>query len=223
MAGLGIVGLGAALINYRNAKKEYDTLEERYDGVMAAVETYEANKLNAYIESLEDRPNDIPAGLRFSTLLRVGNLVGKLMRCQTSLVISNISKQIYEIGTASAECKVLDTPVIVFSNKLLSEGAKQIEQKTAYNKVIRPGETVEIFMPAGISSLGDKMQELRDLICEANGKQLITSCPKTSISGGQLADINFQWRIKGENDWKICNMIERPGALRYCGEAYYPG
>lgn len=228
MTGVGIVGLGAAFANYQKAKKEYEALEERYEGMLAAISTYEANKLNAYIESLEDRPNDFPSGLMFSTLLRVGNLVGKEFRCQASLVVSNISKRPYYIGSASVDCKVLDCPVVVFSSKLLTDGAKQLEQKTAYNKVIAPGETVEIFMPAGISALYNKdgesiMGEFRDLICSAAGKKLITSCPKTTIEKGETADILFTWREGETGEMKTCSVLSRIGALRYISEAYYPG
>lgn len=228
MTGVGIVGLGAAFANYQNAKKEYEALEERYEGMLAAVSTYEANKLNAYIESIEDRPDDFPPGLMFSTLLRVGNLVGERFRCQASLVVSNISKRPYYIGSASVDCKVLDRWVVVFSSKLLTDGAKQLEQKTAYNKVIAPGETVEIFMPAGISSLVDDkgesiMGEFRDLICSAAGKKLITSCPKTTIEKGETADILFTWREGDTGELKTCAAQGRLGALRYISEAYYPG
>ena len=229
MTGVGIVGLGAAFANYQNAKKEYEALEERYEGMLAAVSTYEANKLNAYIESLDIRPDDFPSGLMFSTLLRVGNLVGERFRCQASLVVSNISKHPYYIGSASVDCKVLDCPVVVFSSKLLTDGAKQLEQTTAYNKVIAPGETVEIFMPAGISTLYNKedgdslMGEFRDLICSAAGKKLITSCPKTTIEKGETADILFTWREGETGEMKTCSVLSRIGALRYISEAYYPG
>ena len=229
MTGVGIVGLGAAFANYQKAKKEFEAIEERYEGMMAAVETYESNKLNAYIDSQEERPNDFPSGLLFSTTLRVGNLVGKMFRCQTWLVVSNISKQTYYIGTASAECNVLDCPVVVYSGKLLTEGAKQIEQKNAYNKTIAPGETVYIPMPAGISVLVDKETgdyitgKLRDMICEAAGKKLITSCPKITLEKSQKADILFTWREGSTGELKTCATQGRLGALRYCGEAFYPG
>ena len=229
MTGVGIVGLGAALVNYKNAKKEYDMLDEQYEGMMAAVATYESNKLNAYIDSQDERPNDIPEGLLFSTTLRVGNLVGKMFRCQTSLVITNVSKQPYYVGYASAECNVLDCPVIVSSSKLLTEGNKQIPQEVNYGKYIAPGETVEIKMPAGISVLVDKETgdyitgKLRDMICEACGKKLITSCPKVTLEKTQKADILFKWREGETGELKVCNILGRLGALRYCGEAFYPG
>ena len=223
MTGAGIVGIGAAYANYNQAKKDYDALIERREGMMAAVETYESTKLDAYIESLNNEPVDLPTGLRFSTVLRIGNLVGKYFRVQTSLVVSNVSKEKYFVGNASAECKVLDAPVLVYSGKIISEGAKQLNQQVRYDNAIEPGETVEIFMPAGISSLGDKMSSLRDMFCEANGKKYITSCPKTTISKGEVADVLFQWRKDGEDGWKMCKALNRPGALRYCGEAYYPG
>ena len=228
MTGAGIVGTAAAFANYQKAKKEYEALEEQYDGMMAAIATYESNKLNAYIESLEERPNDFPSGLMFSTLLRVGNMVGKIFRCQASLVVSNVSKQNYYIGSASVDCKVLDCQVLVYSSKLLSDGSKLLNQKTSYGQIIRPGETVEIFMPAGISTLVDKngesiMGDFRKLICDAAGKQLITSCPKTSIEKAQTADILFTWREGATGELKTCSVLSRLGALRYCGEAYYPG
>ena len=81
---------------------------------------------------------------------------------------------------------------------------------------------MEISLPSGISALynEDKKNingELRDLICDAAGKKLITSCPKISIDGGVTADIRVDW-----GDDKVALSRGVKGVLRYCMEAFYP-
>ena len=97
-----------------------------------------------------------------------------------------------------------------------------------YGVALEPGKSIDVYLPCGISTLTDpttgdiKMDYLRDLICAAAGKSLITSCPKISIDGAQTANIRFDWNTKEEGVKHTCILRNKPGVLRYCGEAYYP-
>ena len=50
MAVTGIVATGAAFLNYRSAKKDYDALVEQRDGLLAAVQMFNSQKDEEYIE-----------------------------------------------------------------------------------------------------------------------------------------------------------------------------
>jgi hypothetical protein len=193
----------------------------------------------------KDEPDNVyPDGLQITTMLRVGNLVGKMMRVHASIVISNTSNKTYKIGKSYADCKIGDYPVIVtdiskaiqdtlnpfnFSMGVESESIKIVEQKASGSILpIKPGSVWEIYMPHGVSMLVDletqegKMGWLRDIICQACGKSLITSCPKVFIEDIETADIRLSWTEETEGVEHTCILRNKPGTLRYCGEAYYP-
>lgn len=214
MATVGLIGTGLAYLNLKKAQKEYDALKEQQDGLEAAVRMYNYSKLDAYAETIDTKDNDLPDGLLMTTILRVGNLVGKLMRVKASIVLTNTSSSPIYVSGISAECYVFDIPVNMYRFEM---DPTPLSQVATFNQNIQPGQTVEIRLQSGISSLGDMMGELRNMICEACGKKLITSCPKIDINGGQKANISISW-----GDQKNGVSLNRPGVLRYCGEAFYP-
>ena len=93
---------------------------------------------------------------------------------------------------------------------------------------IKPGMVMEIYLPHGVSAIIDpetgesKMGWLRDIICQACGKNLITSCPKVFIEDIETANIRLSWTEETEGVEHTCILRNKPGTLRYCGEAYYP-
>ncbi len=213
-----IIGTGAAFLNYKKAKANYEALKEQFDALQAAVQTYNYHKYDEYAEHIDTKPIDLMPGVHMTTILRVGNLVGKnIFRAQTSIVLSNTSDSTYHIHNAIAECMVLKTYVNMFE-----VNGGQISQRIIVNRDLQPGETMEITLPGGVSSWDEtKLGELRDLICQAAGKKLITSCPKLNIENGATGDIQVQWSL-GEDSVKTARTIGLPGVLRYCGEAFYP-
>ena len=223
MKGIGIIGTAAALLNYSNAKSEYDKLKEQQDGLTAAVQTYNENKLDNYYEntSVDEKPNNLPNGVRITTLLRVGNIakvggkIANVFRAQASVILSNTSNQKYHITSVEAGCYIFDTHIGIF--KISYPETNEISQKVDVNKDLEPGETLEITLPKGISGLPKEiMDELRKAICAAAGKKLITSCPKLNIeSGCETADIRIWWG-NGMQGYTL----KKSGVLRYCGEAY---
>lgn len=211
MTGLGIIGTAAAYANYRSAKAEYEALKEQQEGLVAAVQTYENAKYDELYarDSVNTTPdNAIPSEMKTTTILRVGNLVGSFFRYEASVVFSNISSsKTYHIKRVEVKCAVLG---------MITDDAPIVCDKT-----IAPGETAEIILPKKLSKgTGDFMSKLRDLICKAAEKRLITSCPKISIEGVEKANIKVKYTVDGEEQEKTYFYNEKPGVLRYCGEAY---
>lgn len=257
MTGLGLAATAAAYLNYQNAKRNYEQIEERSAGVNAVVNRYqqildeweekkwEDNRDKSLDELNAKRVR--PDGLMVGVLVRVGNLVGKLLRTETTLTISNTSSKSYYIRRVQVDNKIWDVPfdVIDWKSKQPFDTYKEINQE------IRPGQTIEIIFSKGIGSVFDMdgnmaMDKLRNTICEAAGKKLITSCPKINLD--RLATSNvFVWWCdpKDQQDlykksqsivaeygntvaaWdKVLSLyncgtwLNLPAVLRYCGEAY---
>ena len=209
MTGLGIIGTAAAYANYRSAKAEYEALKEQQEGLVAAIQTYNSSKYDESYERYAETPdNAIPSEMKTTTILRVGNLVGSLFRYEASVVFSNISSdKTYHIKRVGVKCAVF--------------GVITDDKPIVCDKTIAPGETAEIILPKKLSKgTGDFMSKLRDLICKAAGKSLITSCPKISIEGVEKANIKVTYTVDGEEQEKTYFYNEKPGVLRYCGEAY---
>lgn len=244
MTGYGLIAAIPLFRNYKKAKAEYEALLEKQAGLQAAVASYNSGKLDSYLAYMaKDEPDNIyPEGVFVTTVLRVGNLVGKLMRIHNALVFTNTSNNTYYIGECYADSKIGEYPVIVtdiskaienalnpfsFSTGVDSGNIKVVEQ-VGYGVALEPGKSIDVYLPHGVSMLVDpttgdgKTGWLRDLICKAAGKSLITSCPKISIDGAITSDIRFEWSVKGEGAKHDCILRNKPGVLRYCGEAYYP-
>ena len=223
--GLGIVATGAAFLNYRSAKRDYEDLVEKRDGLVAAVQMFNSGKDAEYIEQLEQEyaANAVsyPEDVKCTAILRTAYLVGKLFRCVASVIITNLSNKTYQIGNVGATCWVLDQPIYVYdlsgALKTLSSDAKQVPQNKAANITLQPNETVEIPLAGGVSAVAD-MGALRQMVCDAAGKKLITSCPKISIENGIKVNIDYTWRAEGETDWHKAVYKQLNGVFRYCME-----
>lgn len=241
MALFGLIATGAALLNYRKAKEEHDAVQEKYDSIMGAVatmvDTYNAEKYDvndgsiewARSHNIDEKPNDMPKDVFVSTTLRIANLVGKMMRVRTSVIIQNAGDKEIRIDAIYADCNIQLgnqlIPILVYSADVLNHGGDSVPQKKEYKGwllgnycFIKPGETIEIQFEGGLSAVPD-MGALREMICEAAGKKLITSCPKMNIEGGEKADIMIRWNYSGESGSKVAYWMHKPGCLRYCGEA----
>lgn len=230
MSVLSLIGAGAAWLNYRRAKKNYDAAKEKYDALKAAIQNYSSNRLNGYIDTIDTNAVDLMPGVQMTTILRVGNLVGQLFRVQASVVLSNTSQNTYYIDNVMADCFVYDKPIAVyaidtdaiftFDTANVTHG---VAQQIRAAKWLKPGETLEIKLPAGISGLPDNERaKLKEAICAACGKSLITSCPATSLNDVEKADVQVSWTEETGHDLKTARTIGLKGSLRYMGEAFYP-
>ena len=226
----GLIGTGAAWLNYKRAKANYDTLKEQYDALQAAVQTYSYNRLNNYIDTIDTNAVDLMPGVQMTTLLRVGNLVGQLFRTQASVILSNTSSSRYYIQSVMADCHVYDKPIIVQDIDITDvlafnadDAVHYVAQQLLADKWLNPGETLEIPLPKGISGLPEEEREkLKDAICAACGKKLITSCYPVSLNDVEKADVQVIWTEEDGHTLKTARTIGLPGSLRYMGEAYYP-
>lgn len=217
MSILGSIGLFAAIANYRKAKKTYDDAVERQETLQAAIDSYTQDRDSKYDALLEDTysdPNSPLQGVLATTILRIGNLVGKYCRIHVCVVLTNTTENTYSIMSTEAVTRVFGA--IVSADE---------DQKAYSGYLLQPGETHEFYLPAAIGMIADEAtrDELREAICTANGKSLITSCPKTTINGIETADIALEWRAaNGAGSAKRARYVNKAGVLRYCGEAYYP-
>ena len=213
--GLGIAATGVAYLNYRNAKREYEDLLEKRDGLLAVVKMFNKQNDEAYGEQFHDYiSTKYPKGVKCSAILRTSYLVGKYFHCLTSVVISNFSDKTYEIGNVSANCWVQDIPIMVYDS--ITSG-KEVTQNAAAYKKLMSGETLEIPITGGISAVPD-MNALRGMVCAACGKRLITSCGKVSIEDGIKVNIDYTWREEGEKEWHTARYKQLNGVFRYCME-----
>lgn len=227
MNGLSVIGTAAAYLNLRKANAELEALTEQRDGILAAVRTYNREK-HDYINEKEMAQIkvdevDFPDGVLFSTVLRVGNLVGNLMRVQTTIVFTNTSDQDYKLHKVAADCTVLGFPIRV--TRIGKEGI--VEQERVADVVLKAGETIEIKLPCGISGMYNEKGEselgkLRDAICAVCNRKLITSCWKVNVEDIETTDILFTWSKAGEDKTFTCKAANRAGVVRYCMEAFYP-
>lgn len=217
MTGLGLAATAAAFLNYQRAKKNYDQVQERTEGVNLVVNRYqdilaeyyerrqeEADKHNPRIlteqeelEALElgNTHNVRPEGVQVGVLVRVGNLVGKLLRTETTLIISNTSSREYYLFGVYVDNTLFDVPgfwPMDWKAKTPLSKFKYIE------KPIKPGETMEVIFPKGVTTAvhadaSDGMDDLRNMICKVNGKQLITSCGKTNLDDLVVSSVLLFW------------------------------
>ena len=226
---LGLFAIGTAWLNYRKAKAEYEALEEKQQALQAAVDTYNMEKYEDYDEHRDqmygkEEPNERPeqsADERFmvSTILRVGNLVGKYMRVRGEIVMTNLTNRPIFVNSAKAMWWIMGQRIPVIEGGLVN-GEQKWEQSIQIGKWLQPGETQGWEFAKGISAMAD-MGALRDAICEAAGKRLITSCPKISIEGLESACFKVSWRDESMNGVTSFYTNNQPGVLRYMMEAYY--
>ena len=215
MAGLGLIATGAAFLNFRKAKAEYDALIEQRDGLLAVIDTYNQHRLDPLVDAIDENETQFPRGLQYSTLLRVANLVGKVMYVHTSVVLTNTSDQPIVLNYIAADCHLYDETLKVISISTQKEVAQEVVKLIE----LKAGEMIEVQLPMGVSGISD-MGRLRSDICAAAGKRLITSCPKLNIEGVESADIMIKWSKKESTTDVHTGVVKgKPGVLRYCGEA----
>lgn len=214
------IGTVAAYKQYQQAKSEYEALKEQQDGIDAAIAIYNSNRLDGLLEDIDTNENDYIPGVKVSSILRVGNLVGKVFQAQPSIVLSNTSTNRYYIYSAAAKCEIYD--VLVEFQKINWNNYTAIKQSDAIlvGRFLDPGETIEIQLPGGITGNPYK-QELIDTICAACGKKLITSCKKINIENIVKSYYQIHWTEENSNELKKAYQNEITGILRYCGEAFY--
>lgn len=214
MVGLGIIATGAAFLNMRKRKKEYEELVEKREGLVAAINAYNSSSYDAYINSIDTKETDAPAGVTVTTLLRVANLVGKLMRVRASIILTNTGTKPIYIHSVAADCKIFGEYLGIGN----TDGVR-VSQEIVSLKELQPGDPMEIQLRGGICQFKE-ISRLREAICAAAGKRLITSCPKLNLEGIEQADIRVRWSeaddMANVKEWRVLN---KPGVLRYCGEA----
>ena len=222
----GIVATGAAFVNYRNAKRDYEALVEKRDGLLSAVQMFNSGKDEVYIEQLQKeyaaQEISFPDDVKVTAILRTSYLVGSMFRCVASVVLTNLSDKSYEIGTVAADCFVLGTPILVKDfdraiSYMSAKEAKDVPQSIGANLTLQSGQTAEIPFKGGVSAVPD-MGALRQFVCDACGKRLITSCPIVSIEDVIKADILYKWREVGEKEWHTAKYTQKNGIFRYCME-----
>ena len=216
---VGGIGLFAALANYRKAKQAYADAIERKETLEAAVETYNRDRDSKYDSAQSDEqyqdPNEELKGILATTVLRIGNLVGEYCRAKITIVLTNTTENSYIIKSAESFARVFGSVV----------GMNEDDLKITTNLLLQPGEVKEIALGGGIAKIADEVSrdQLRDAICAAAGKSLITSCPKLTLNGIETADIVFTWKAAtGAGTEKSARYVNKPGTLRYCMEAFYP-
>lgn len=212
---LGGIGLIATFKRYKDAKKAYEEAIERKETIEAAISNYTNWREKKFdeIDAYDPNANYPLDGVLATFVFRVGNLVGKYCRAKTAIVLTNTSQNTYIIKSGSAVVRIFGAAVQY--NK---------SQKKYINTYLRPNETITIDLPGGVAMLPEEVRgRIRDAICDAAGKRLITSCPKLNLNGVATADIRFDWVAgSGAGSAKSSRYIDTPGTLRYCMEAYYP-
>lgn len=206
---ISITGTIAAALNYKSAKNEYDALIEQKEALKSSVQLWNNTKYDELVSKLDSNATESMPGVRITAICRVANLVGNFYRQKVSLVLTNESSNEYYIGGAEAKCLALDYQIGQMSVKA--------------DRVLEPGQTIVLDGVAeNMNAKGtDLLPQLRDAICTAAGKKLITSCPKLNIAGDLLkANIKVYWRNTQSGDaLKEYYVNGLSGVLRYCGEA----
>ena len=231
MATVGLIGTGLAFLNLKKAENEYNALVDQQDALIAALETMREGKNYEEKDWEDPNPIDLMPGVSVTTILRVGNLVGSVFHSKASVVIANTGSQAYYIRSVAADCFLFDVPVLPYRLrdwwKIGMSYTELQTQSIAVNKIIKPGEVMEIGLPGGTSAIvtkegEDMLPELRQMVCDAAGKKLVTSIVGNfNIEDGQKADIRISWGYNQDDSIKNHLTMRKPGVLRYCGEAFY--
>lgn len=197
--------------------------EENSALLQSAIDTYKKNQ-DALKESLNQSgviPGDNNSELsnvNVSFILRLGNLVGSKMKAQVTLVMTNKSKDLTYTLTRFKVQPYINGIFLGF------DSAGGFDSGYPMGRVLRPGETIEITLP-GVNQIilpsSSDRDSLRNLICNAAGKKLITSCPKITINNAVHANIEFYYQgIKGAGGLTRAVYYDIVGVLRYCGENF---
>ena len=176
------------------------------------------SKLDQYANSIDVVDKQMPQGVQTTTVLRVGNLVGdKWIRAKASVVLTNTSDKTYYISRVFTDCFLFDYAIYM-------ENAIHHAYVNAY---LKPGETMQIDFPGGGAKIvddagNDLSYKMREVVCEAAGKQLVTSCMNVTIENLLKSDIQLFWKEDPEADEQEGVAYGRTGVLIYKNESYYP-
>ena len=222
---LGGIGLAAAIANYRKTTQEYEQALGQKETLQSAVNTYTSKRDKQFDAFDSQNPvqydkNTKLEGLLATSILYIGNLVGKKCHMQTHVVITNT-------GSANIRITGVEAKVRVFGSLVLPLGSSNLDaQKRAYNELLPPGSTKEILLPGSKEAIieGTADKEIEQAICKACGKSLITSCKKINIDGASTADIRLYYKpANGAGTTEQTSYYpNQPGVVRYCGEAFSP-
>lgn len=215
---IGGIGLVAAFKNYLEAKKAYDEAIDREKELLTAVQANIKTRDLAYegVEQYSD-PNKPLEGVEATTVLRVGNLanVRPFNRVQVAVILTNNTDKTYWIRSVAAEVRVDGAGIPTTTT-----------QKRYTNLYLKPGKTLTIDLPGSKTILpAVTKQTLKDAICAACKRSLITSCWKVKISGDDLetADVRIYYTSQsGADKEKTAYYKEVQGTVNYMGEAFYP-
>ena len=221
MSILSYLAIGGAFANYRKAKKAYDEAKAEEQAALSAINLssdYEAKRDEQYEQLLQQGTTESDGNSRLqnvqvAAIIRVGNLVGSFFKANISLIFSNTSKTAsYNIFGIKAQ------------GNILGEYLRGYEASTNVTINLKAGESKEIELGGASTSLdGATLDKLRNTICEACGKKLITSCQKINIQNIGYADVEFKYgsgtTYAGETRAAYRGI---PCVVRYCGEAFYP-
>lgn len=233
MTGFGLIGAGAALLNYRKVKANLEEVEELRDTIITGLKTYqqymeELNewqqeiKLQAELDAIKVDEVNNPDGLQVTTILRVANLVGRYYKAKISVLFSNTTKdQVFQIEEISSTC-YFENQVIASEDYvyLTADEVKNsmpyilVFTKEMYEKwkrqnaldtiLINPGQTVERGFDTQTYKIPELAEKMRDYITEYCGTRLITSCLKVSIDNKiENANIMFTWRNAKSGDYAL--------------------
>lgn len=220
MTGLGLISTAAAWLNLRKAKAEYAALKEQQEGLQAAIQAYQHNRYDATEKTPQ---NNMPAGVEYAAMLRVANVVGRLFKARASLVLTNTSNQTYYIRYAMVDT-FFDKEAITICRLdwkgLVPSGGYEVPQNVLVDKLIKPGQIMEIKLDGGIATLPDEqMNKLREVICAVAGKKVVTSILyPTNVPDGITADIKIGWEIPGTGEMQEGWTLKKIGVLRYMRE-----
>ena len=221
MSPISFLAIGTAFANFFKAKKAYEDALEEQQTILEAVniqQDYKDERDEQYENLMDKSENEITSDGRLqavsiSPIVKVGNLVGNIFRAQLCLVFTNTSSnRSYNIRNLKANARVF------------GEALRGYMPTASYNFNLNAGETKEIELVGAKTSLdGATLEKLRNSICAAAGKKLITSCPKINIDGIADADVEFYYgsgtTYAGNQraTYRNCK-----GLLRYMGEAFFP-
>ena len=236
---VGVIGTGAAFVNYRDKKAAYDALVEQHDVLNAVYATYNEKALfekyaAEYDQMMEEamgeyelmnelaaierqqKQNIRPDGLKVTTLLRVANLVGnKFFKASNTVYFTNCGDKDVYIYDIEFQCNIIDPETNKAHSVILVDKNGNKKKQIVINGIIKAGETrtfsTGTYYSGGVDAI------LRKIVCNACGKKLITSCPKISIDGIETAGYMVRWKKDGKISTFYTN--DQPGVLRYVGEA----
>lgn len=226
---LGGIGLAVAIANYRKSKQEYNEALERVETLQSAVNTYTSRR-DSQFDKFDDIAEDNGEiqlnknvkldGISVTTILYIGNLVGRNCNIRVGVVLTNFGSANIRITYVEAKTSVFGSSVIPLDNGGING------QKKICNELLPPGSTIEIMLPGSRDAYieeEDAEKKLEKTICDSQGKKLITSCKKANYEDIETGDIRLKWKAAtGAGIDKEAYYPNEKGVVRYCGEAFIP-